>query len=86
MEYVISYILSILTTSVFMLETIRAYFLVKQGYSKRQIEHPDFNFELKHLHQIWTADLKEKEKYNGNTYMIRDRARWICFQLIIAGL
>lgn len=85
-EYVVSYILSTVVTGLFMLEVARAYKLVKKGYTKKVIESPEFNSEERHMHQIWTADLKEKEKYNGNTYMIRDRLRWVSFQLIIAGL
>jgi hypothetical protein len=68
------------------IELIRAWLIVKKGYSDKQLEDQEFDLEVKWMFNSWTADLKPKEKLKGNTYMIRDRIRWSLFQLCVAGL
>lgn len=81
-----SYILSTIFTNLLAIELMRAYVLITKKKKLKEINSDDFNYEQKLLHEAWTADMKESERENGNTFMIRDRLRWSAFQFIIAGL
>lgn len=74
-----SYLLSMVFNSLLNVELIRAWLMVKKGYSEKQLEDPEFDLEVKWMFNSWTADLKPKEKEKGNTYMVRDRIRWSLF-------
>lgn len=85
-NYKVSYVISIVFCQLMALELVRAWQMVKRCYTKEQLEHKDFDQEVKWMYNSWTSDLKEKEKRRGNTFMVRNRIRWSIFQVIIAGL
>lgn len=44
------------------------------------------SYEHSLMKKYWTRHLNEKEQKSGNTYMVRDRIRWILFQIALVGL
>ena len=86
-KYSCSYGLSVLFSSLLIIELIRAYAVVKRCIPKEEIEKEYLaNNEIKRMHTFWTKKLSDEEIEKGNAYLIWDRARWSIFQLIIAGL
>jgi hypothetical protein len=84
-RFIYSYCLSWVVFSITALELLRAYYMVKlknTDYEKMQEE----DSELAAIWRVWTKDLNEKEKKQGNVYMVSNRARWTVIQIAVGGL
>ena len=86
LKYYFSYCLSLAFQQVLIIELFRAYFLLKQRYSDKEINSTKFSHEKRLMHRFWTEGLKQSQIKKGNTYMVRDRARWSLIQMMIVGL
>ena len=79
--------MSALFTQIFFIEMLRSWTVVRKGHTLEEVDKAEFhNEEHKMMVKLWTSDLKESERKLGNTYQIRDRMRWGCFMILIAGL
>ena len=85
-RYYASFVLSLVFQQVLIIELLRAYFLLKNKYTQIEIEDKKFNHEYRLMHLFWTEGLKQSEIDKGNTYMVRERARWSVIQMAIVGL
>ena len=84
-NYIYSYILSLIVTSVIIIEMIRAWSTVSQ-INVDPLKLKEKDEEKWRIYEFWTSHLETKEQKIGNTYMIRDKIRWTLFQLIIVTL
>jgi hypothetical protein len=79
--YKLSYLTSVLTLNVYIIDMLYAYEVIKRGYSEKQALEADFMDQF--TYNIYTLGLKEKEKQRGNTFLVRDKLRWFTIFLII---
>ena len=84
-KFIYSYILSWTVTSIITLEFIRAWQIVR-GTKETVEELKQSNYEKGMIKAYWTRHLDNSEVQKGNTFMIRDRARWTVFQISLVGL
>lgn len=84
-KFIYSYCLSWLVFSITALELLRAYYMVKLKNTDYEKMNED-DSELAAIWKVWTKDLSEKEKKEGNIYMVSNRARWTVIQIAVGGL
>jgi hypothetical protein len=84
--YKLSYFTSIIFCSILLIELSRAYILLGQKFTNKQVESRHFNYEKMVMHGNWTRGLSDEAKQQGNTFMVRERVRWTIFQAVISGL
>ena len=75
-KYYASFIISLAFQQILMIELFRAYLLVKCKYTKEMLVKKRFCYEKRLMHQFWTNFLEKDQIDAGNTYMVRERARW----------
>ena len=75
-QYITSYLVSIGFLQVSVIELLRAYNLLKERHSEKEMQSIRYCHEKKLMHVFWTEGLKKSEINKGNTYLVRERARW----------
>ena len=86
LKYYLSFILNLAFQQIVIIELIRAYMVLREKHTQKNMERISFDKEKKQIHAFWTKGLKQKEIDRGNTFFVRQSIRWSLIQLEIVGL